>query len=119
MHLFRNVAIKRDLCLCEAELARRAGHGEEIRRQHLGNASLLHGLLAPGHGGRRSDETIESSLHRLTAAAMEICLLTTPQIRRHMAALTAMLKPVLTPLPGRVQSSALVRQLAGISGKRQ
>lgn len=65
-HLFRNVAIERDLCLCEAELVRRAGHGEEMRRQHLGSAALLHELLAPGHGGRRYDETIESALHRLT-----------------------------------------------------
>lgn len=119
VHLFRNVAIERDLCLCEAELTQRAGQDEPVREQRLGDASLLHALLAPGHGGRRNDEIIESALHRLTAAAMEIRLLTTPQIRRHMTALTAMLKPVLTPLPGHVQSSALVRQLAGTSGKRR
>lgn len=118
-HLFRNVAIERDLCLCEAELARRAGRGEEMRRQHLGSAALLHELLAPGHGGRRYDETIESALHRLTAAAMEIRLLTTPQIGKHVAALTAMLKPALMPPSSRAQSGALVRQLAGISGKRR
>lgn len=118
-HLFRNVAIERDLCLCEAELARKAGRGEEMRRQHLGSAALLHELLAPGHGGRRYDETIESALHRLTAAAMEIRLLTTPQIRKHMAALTAMLKPALMPPSSRAQSGALIRQLAGASGKRR
>ena len=118
VHVFRNVAIERDLCLCEAELARMAGHGEEMRRQHLSNAALLHALLAPGHGGRRYDETLESALHRLTTAAMEICLLTPPQIRRRMAALTAMLKPALTPLPSRSQSGALVRQLASTGKTR-
>lgn len=118
VHVFRNVAIERDLCLCEAELAQRAGHTEEMRRQHLGSAVLLHGLLAPGHGGRRHDETIESALHRLTTAAMEIRLLTTPQICKHMAALTATLKPALVPLPSRAQSGALVRQLAGTGKTR-
>lgn len=71
MYLFLNIAIERDLCLCEAELDGRAGHGEEMRRQHLGTAVLLHGFLTTGLGGRRPDETIESASHQLTAAAME------------------------------------------------